>query len=175
MDNYNNSNILSKYFKWYTKQNTCEEFKKRLLDYLINEESDNFKQNTAIYDRKNRNTYEADFEVLGYSGVVHALILNFISSNIIEYNKIKEEIINLIKNNNIIDIDSILIFELRFYNKIDQERLIDDLINCYIESRVNNFELSEDDELYTKLLDHYGNSFEISEIAEKLENEGYSL
>lgn len=175
MEYYNNSNILLEYFKWYTKQNTEDEFKQRLLKYLINEESDDFKEDKSIYAIKNKNIYEADFQILGYSGVIFALILNLISSNIIEYNQIKEEIINLIRNDSLTDIDSILIFELRYYNRIDQERLIDDLINCYIESRINNEELNINDELYTKLIDYYGNSFEISKIAKKLENEGYSL
>lgn len=175
MEYYNNSNILLEYFKWYTKQNTEDEFKQRLLKYLINEESDDFKEDKSIYAIKNKNIYEADFQTLGYSGVIFTLILNLISSNIIEYNQIKEEIINLIRNDSLTDIDSILIFELRYYNRIDQERLIDDLINCYIESRINNEELNIKDELYTKLIDYYGNSFEISKIAKKLENEGYSL
>lgn len=175
MEYYNNSNILLEYFKWYIKQNTEDEFKQKLLRYLINEESDNFIEDKSIYDRKDKNIYEADFQTLGYGGVIFALLLNFISSNIIEYNQVKEEIINLIRNDSLTDIDSILIFELRYYNNIDQERLIDDLINCYIESRINDEELNINNNLYTKLLKYYGNSFEISKIVKKLQNAGYYL
>lgn len=171
MNNYNNEYVFLKDFEKYIKKMSEEEYKKRILQYLINEKSDDFEENKYAYIKNDKNVQEdGAFEVLGYSGVIHALILNFISSNLVDYSDIRNEIINLIRMDNLSDIDHILIFELRYYNKIDQERLIDDLINCYIETKMNNAESSINEELYNILLDHYGSSFDMNEIGQQIEN-----
>lgn len=154
----NDLNIMNNFYKEYTKNKSEEELRSRILNFLINETSDDYKDDEIIDDwRKNKNKpKEKEFINLGFNGVINALLLNLCSTDIEKYTSIKEEIIKLIENESVKDIEKVLYFELRFYNKLDQERLIDDLIDCYIETRCYDIDVNINKKVEEELFKFYG-------------------
>lgn len=147
--------VLKKFYYEYTKENSEEDLKNRIINFFKNEVLDEPKEDEIIIKNKDKE-YEKEFIQRCLSGNVSALLQIICSTNINEYKDIKDEIIKLIENDKIEDIDKILYFELRFYNKVDHERLIDNIIDCYIEVMASNLEINIPKNIEHKLTEYYG-------------------
>lgn len=165
--------VLKNFYYEYTKINSEEDLKNRIINFFINETSDEPEEDEIIIKNKKikDKEYEKEFIERGLPGNINALLQILCSTNINEYKDIKEEIIRLIHSGNIEDIEKILYFELRFYNRVDHERLIDNIIDCYIETMANNLDINVDKNIENKLAEYYGNEeSRIKEAEEWVDN-----
>lgn len=146
--------IFEKFYDFYTKDKSIDEFKKYVIKDLISYVNGDNEEEIVKNARTSKQSEFKDYISLCYEGVSNSLIRELLKSNIDEFQNVKNEITNQIINGNVNDIDKILSYEIRFYNSIDQSRLIDVLLDNYVKNvKLNNkSELSNEIEV---ILDDY--------------------
>ncbi len=155
--------ILNNFKKEYLKNNSVDDLKSKILSYLKNEISDSYVEYDITENFRNyKNEAEKEFILLGFNGVLNALLVNMCSSEDETYNKIKKDLINKIENDDIRSIEKMIKYEIKFYNKIKDKKLIDYLINCYVYSNANK--KSNNEKIEYKLHLYYG------DVSSRMEN-----
>ena len=155
----NELDALNRFYKEYKKNHSDEEFKNRIISFYENDKNDINQDEEFIENRKDKKIREERFFfAMGYEAAIISLIFNMCSVSNEKYSDIKDQLISLMQNGYIEDIDKILDYEIRFYSKIDESKLIDALFDCYFESRKGKNEPNE--AVVNELYNYYGDEQE---------------
>lgn len=159
--------IVEKFFfkkkKEIDSNNFYSEIKELILSRLKAEVSDIPTNDSKLLNPFIKNLREEkDFYIIGFEGIIHALILEIIRNNNVkekDFLYLKKFLISHINNNRLEDIDSILFFELRSYDYIEDKKLIDKLIHYYVVSKLKDSSKLYNINLEEKLYEYYGDMY----------------
>lgn len=138
--------VFRKLYDEYTKEYGIGSFKNYIINYSI----------LSLKESEISTLDSINCKIFCVSKIINSLLRELFKSKLDKFNGIRKEITDIIRNGNIDDIDRIIKYELKFYFEIEQKRLIDVLIENYVQSaELKNSNESIDPILESSLNEYY--------------------